>query len=199
MNENRNRKMLHVESLYTAILKLYQKLRDKTKTKWNRDLPIDELMFDRWERAKNLHFGEGASIYHNSYVYGDVQVGEGTWIGPFTILDGTGGLKIGRFCSISAGVQIYTHDTVQWALTGGRAKYEHQSVEIENHCYIGPQAVITKGVKIGAQSVIGAFSLVNKDIPRNTIFVGSPCRQTGIVEMDSSANPRLRFDIDKTR
>ena len=50
-----------------------------------------------------------------------VTVGAGTWIGPNTLLDGTGGLSIGASCSISAGVQIYTHDSVMWALSGGTA------------------------------------------------------------------------------
>ena len=89
---------------------LYQDLRQHMTQQWQRDLPFEELLFDRWQRAKQLNFAEGSSIYHNSYVYGEVQVGENTWIGPFTLLDGTGGLIIGDWCCISANVQIYTQD-----------------------------------------------------------------------------------------
>src|SRR3954454_7720172 len=99
---------------------LYVALREEMRAKWNRDLPLEELLFDRWERAKSLGFETGSSIYHSSYVYGDVRVGENTWIGPLTVLDGTGGLTIGRYCSVSAGVQIYTHDTWRWAVSGGQ-------------------------------------------------------------------------------
>ena len=67
----------------------------KVMKQTGRDLPLDEMLFDRWERARSLGFGPGASIYHNSYVYGDVRVGAGTWVGPFTILDGSGGLGVG--------------------------------------------------------------------------------------------------------
>jgi hypothetical protein len=77
------------------IKKLYESLRAEMRNQWNRDLPLEELLFDRWERAERLGFGKGTSIYHNSYVYGDVKVGRNTWIGPFTVLDGSGGLKIG--------------------------------------------------------------------------------------------------------
>ncbi len=98
------------------------------RERWDRDLPLDELLFDRWERARELGFGEGTSIYHSSYVYGDVRVGRGTWIGPFTMLDGTGGLRSGTL-QISSGVQIYTHDTVEWAVSGGDAPYERAPVE----------------------------------------------------------------------
>ena len=54
-------------------------------------------------------------------VIGDVKVGSHTWIGPNVILDGSGGgLEIGDYCSIDAGAQIYTHDTVMWAISGGQ-------------------------------------------------------------------------------
>lgn len=155
---------------------LYETLREEMRKKWNRDLPLEELLFDRWERAAKLGFGKGSSIYHSSYVYGDVKVGENTWIGPFTILDGTGGLEIGSYCSISAGVQIYTHDTMNWAVTGGEAPYEHAPVRIGDHCYIGPNTVISKGVKIGDRSIVGANSLVLSDIPAKSKAVGCPAR-----------------------
>ena len=40
-------------------------------------------------------------------------VGEGTWIGAFTVIDGSGGLTIGRGCDISSGVHIYTHSSTR--------------------------------------------------------------------------------------
>src|SRR5262249_484942 len=84
------------------------------REQWNLDLPLPELLVDRWERARTLGFGAESSVYDACYVYGEVQVGEHTWVGPFTILDGTGRIRIGRYCSISAGVHIYSHDTVRW-------------------------------------------------------------------------------------
>ncbi|MGQ9581832.1 MAG: acyltransferase [Armatimonadota bacterium] len=164
------------------------------RERWKRDLPFDEILFDRWERAKSLGFGEGSSIYHNSYVYGDVRVGKNTWIGPYTLLDGSGGLTIGDYCSISAGVHIYTHDTVKWAVSGGKAEYERAPVKIGNCCYIGSQTVITKGVTIGDHCVIGACSFVDRDIPPFTVAFGRPCRPVGRVEVDIMGNIELLFD-----
>ena len=106
----------------------------------------------------------------------DVKVGKNTWIGPFTVLDGTGGLEIGDTCSISAGVQIYTHDTVEWAISGGAHPKELARVRIGNHCYIGPNAIISKGVSIGDGCVIGANSFVNKDVPEGAKAWGSPAK-----------------------
>lgn len=178
--EEHGQKDLDLE-LINELKRIYELLQTQMRQKWNRDLPLEELLFDRWERAKQLGFGEGTSIYHNSYVYGDVKVGKHTWIGPFTLLDGSGGLEIGDYCSISSGVQIYTHDTVRWALSGGKAEYERAPVKIGSCCYIGPQTVIAKGVTIGDHSIIGACSFINHDVPAYSIVAGVPGKAIGKV------------------
>lgn len=167
------------------------------RAQWERDLPFGELISDRWERAQNLGFGEGSSVYDSSYIYGDVSVGANTWVGPFTLLDGTGGLRIGAFCSISAGVHIYTHDTVAWALTGGRSPAVRASVSIGDNTYIGSQSVIARGVSIGDHCVIGGNSFVNRSIPPYSVAVGAPCRVVGIVEIDDQGAVHLRYSDPK--
>lgn len=167
---------------------VYQHLRTQMRARWQRDLPVEELIFDRWERAQSLGFKDGANIYHNSYVYGDVTVGEKTWIGPYTLLDGTGGLSIGDYCNISAGVQIYTHDTIDWVLSRGKAKYAYAPVKIGDCCHVGSQTVIVKGVTIGDHSVVGACSFVNRDIAPYTVAFGVPCRPYGQVEVGADGS-----------
>lgn len=121
-------------------------------------------------------FGEGTSIYDSALVLGDVKVGKKTWIGPFVVLDGSGGLTIGSNCSISAGVQIYSHDSVDWAVSGGTAPYVYAPTAVGDNCYIGPNTVIAKGVIIGERCIIGANSLVLRDLPAGSKAAGSPCR-----------------------
>lgn len=123
-----------------------------------------------------LGFDNGASVYDSAIVIGDVALGKDTWVGPFVLLDGSGRLKIGANCSISAGVQIYTHDTVAWATTGGYDEAERAPVVIGDDCYIGPNAVISKGVTIGNRCVIGANSFVNSDLPDGSRAWGVPAR-----------------------
>jgi len=103
-------------------------------------------------------------------------VGHDTWIGPYTILDGSGGLIIGDFCSISAGVHIYSHDSVQWARSGGEKAIAHAPTIIGSRCYIGPHVVIESGVTIGTGVVIGAMSLVRDNIPDNAKAYGIPAK-----------------------
>jgi acetyltransferase-like isoleucine patch superfamily enzyme len=175
-----------MSELQEQLTALQRKLREEYKSKWNRSLPFIEETFGdkaRWERAKFLGFGEGASIYHNSYVYGDVKVGRNTWVGPFTVLDGSGGLKIGDFCSVSTGAQIYTHETVEWALTGGKAKYRYAPVSIGDCCFVGSLSIIGMGVKVGDRVVVGAHSFVNSNVPSNSIAIGCPARVVGKVEI----------------
>jgi acetyltransferase-like isoleucine patch superfamily enzyme len=171
-----------------------QALGTATRERWDRDLPIEELLSDRWERARSLGFGEGASIYHSSYVYGKVAVGAHTWIGPMTLLDGSGGLTIGDYCSISAGVQIYTHDTVKWALSGGAAEYERAPVVIGSNCHIGSHTVIAKGVTVGDHCVIGACSFVNRELPPYTVAFGAPSRPAGRVSIGSDGSVVITID-----
>lgn len=186
-------------ALVAELNRAFEQLHTRMQGRWQRSLPFNELLFDRWARARTLAFGEGASIYHNSYVYGDVRVGKGTWIGPFTLLDGSGGLTIGDYCSISAGVQIYTHDTVAWALTGGKASAERAAVKIGDCTYIGSQTVVAKGVNIGDHVVIGACSFVNRDIPAGQVAFGVPCRPAGRVAFDDQGRPRLELDERMSR
>lgn len=166
--------------LLSDLKNLWLVRRSEVSEKFNRTLPFADYIVDRWEKAKALGFGEGTSIYDSSLVLGDVKVGHDTWIGPFTVLDGSGGgLTIGSHCSISAGVQIYTHDTVDRSLSGGVAPVVHARTAIGSNCYIGPNAVIAKGVTIGDRVVIGANSLVLNDIPAGMKAFGTPCVVVG--------------------
>ena len=165
--------------LYDRFRELWEQLRRHIDEKYHRTLPLADYLIDRWERARKLGFGRGTSVYDSCLVLGDVKVGGDTWIGPFTVLDGSAGLRIGSNCSISAGVQIYTHDTMRWAVSGGQAGPERAATAIGSRCYLGPNVVVAKGVTIGDGCVIGANSLVLCDIPAGSKACGAPCKVVG--------------------
>ena len=54
--------------------------------------------------------------------------------------------------------------------------YNKILITIEDNVWIGANVVVLTGVKIGKNSVIGAGSVVTKDIPENVIAFGSPCK-----------------------
>lgn len=165
--------------------------RAEVHAKWNRTLPFGDYVVDRWEKARLLGFGEGTSIYDSSLVIGEVRIGKNTWIGPFTILDGSGALEIGSTCSIAAGVQIYSHDSVEWALSGGQSAYPRAATKIGDRCYIGPHAVISMGVTIGDGCVIGAHSLVTQDVPAGSRVAGCPAR---IIQSSRQESRKTYYD-----
>ena len=158
------------------LLSLLNQLRSEKKKKFNRHVSIQDLLSDRWETASFYGFGEGTSCYNNVLIIGNVKVGKNTWIGPNVILDGTGGLEIGDFVSISAGVQIYTHDSLDWSQSMGKKPGKIMSTKIGNGVYLGPNSIIQMGITINDKAIIGAMSFVNKDIPFARKWYGTSLR-----------------------
>src|SRR6516162_8195639 len=117
---------------------VYEKLRDQMKRQFRRTVSFADYFTDRWDRARYEGFGEGTTCYDNVLILGDVKVGRHTWIGPNVILDGQGGLEIGDYVSISAGAQIYTHDTVAWSVSRGQQPIAKSPTRIGSGVYIGP-------------------------------------------------------------
>lgn len=165
--------------LLPALRALLADLAGQMKEKYSRHVSVGDLLTDRWDLAREWGFGEGTSCYDNVLILGSVTVGRNCWIGPNAVLDGTGGLTIGDHVDISAGVQIFTHDTIARVRSAGAAPVDHAPTRIGSRVYIGPQTVIQKGVTIGSDVTIGAMSFVNRDIPDGASAWGIPARLVG--------------------
>lgn len=151
------------------------------RAKWDRFLPLDEMLSDRWKKAEFLQFRDGTSMYENVYVYGKPKIGKNVWIGPMVVLDATGGIAIGDYCELSCGVMIFTHSTHLCALTGNKNMKIIRPVTVGDHVYLGSGAIILPGVNIGSYSVIGAGAVVTHDIPPNSVAFGVPASVVGKV------------------
>ena len=113
------------------------------------------------------------------WVAGTPEIGEGTWIGAFTLIDGLGGLKIGRGCNVSSGAQILSHSTVRRCVTERKhPEADYKPTEVGDYVFVGANAVIQMGAKVGHHSVIGAGAVVLEDtvIPPYSLVVGVPAR-----------------------
>lgn len=116
----------------------------------------------------------------HAWVIGSPDIGEGTWIGAFTVIDGSGGLRIGRGCDISCGAQIYTHNTVRRCVTGrAYAEVDRAPVTIGDRVFVGANAVVLMGVTIGDGAVVGAGAVVTRDVGAGDIVAGVPARVIG--------------------
>lgn len=165
--------------LLKTLRSLHGKLRDHTRATYQRINPFYEDLIEWKERGKYWSGEDSVTIYNSTTLVGQVEIGAHTWIGPFCSIDGTAGIHIGKHCSVSAGTQILTHDTVRWCLSGGTEAYEYAPVSIGDRCFIGSHAMILKGVNIGDACVIGAGAVVTSDVPSNTIVAGVPARRIG--------------------
>jgi acetyltransferase-like isoleucine patch superfamily enzyme len=166
-----------VDEWLGLIRRFLQILAARKKLQFSRRVSIGDLLTERGDNAAAYGFGEGTTMYDNVLVLGDVRVGRHTWIGPGCILDGSGGgLQIGDWCSISAGVQIYTHHTVNRSISLGERPVEYAPTKIGNGVYIGPNAIVQMGVTVGDKAVIGANSFVNRDVPSDAKVFGCPAR-----------------------
>jgi acetyltransferase-like isoleucine patch superfamily enzyme len=128
----------------------------------------------------------GANPYNPlAWFVGEPSIGPGTWIGPFCLLDGSGGLEIGRGCDISAGVHIYTHSSARRCVSDRAVPIDRRPVQIGDCTFIGANAVVLMGVTIGSHCVIGAGAVVRTDIPDCSVAVGIPARVVGSVDPET--------------
>ena len=138
--------------------------------------------------------------FHCDYGY-NIEVGENFFANyNFTVLD-VGKVRIGANAQIAPNVSIYTagHPIHPDSRNSG---YEYGiSITIGDNVWIGGNACIMPGVTIGNNVVIGAGSVVTKDVPDNVIAAGNPCKIIRtITEEDRDFYYRdHRFDIDDYR
>jgi acetyltransferase-like isoleucine patch superfamily enzyme len=92
-----------------------------------------------------------------------------------TILD-VGTVTIGDNCQMAPNVAIYTAGHPVHPATRNTAYEYGIDITIGNNVWIGGNTVIMPGVRIGDNAVIGAGSIVTKDIPAWTVAAGNPCR-----------------------
>lgn len=111
------------------------------------------------DRGVSIRLGDNCTI----------DIGDDTYIGPYSCLSGPGPVKIGRDCMIASMAGIYAN---QHHHVGSSEK----GITIEDKCWIGSGAKILDGVTVGYGSAIGAGAVVTKDIPPYSVAVGVPAK-----------------------
>ena len=102
-------------------------------------------------------------VQHND----KLELGYKTDIGAFTYINAKNSVIIEDYVQIGSHCSIYSVSTID---------NKEGEVILKKNCRIGSHSVIMPGVTIGENSIIGAFSFVNKDIPANAIAVGVPAK-----------------------
>ncbi|MFO7154434.1 MAG: acyltransferase [Caldicoprobacter oshimai] len=112
----------------------------------------------------------------------NLTIGDNTYITASSVIHCATGISIGRDCAIAWGTTILDTDFHTIIYEDGEQNSISKPIKIGDKVWIGCNCTILKGVTIGDNCVIAANSLVNKDVPPNSLVAGNPARviRTGI-------------------
>ncbi|MBS3103110.1 N-acetyltransferase [Candidatus Woesearchaeota archaeon] len=149
----------------------------------------------------NAKLGKNVKIYNFVNIYG-CEIGDNTKIGSFVEIRES--VKIGKNCKIQAfaflpqGVILedevfvgphacFTNDKIPRATVKGKLKeigkdWKPETTIVRKGASIGANATILGGITIGENSIVGAGSVVTKDVPDNVIVAGNPAKVIGKVK-----------------
>ena len=121
------------------------------------DCYIEPPLHSNWG-GKHVHFGKGVYANFNLTLVDDthIYVGDYTMLGPNVVLATAGHPILPELRPL--------------------AYQYNMPVHIGKNCWLGAGVIVLPGVTIGDNSVIGAGSVVTRDIPSNVVAVGNPCR-----------------------
>jgi acetyltransferase-like isoleucine patch superfamily enzyme len=140
-------------------------------------------------RVLKIVLGKNSAVHMGCFVTGrNISIGHNTIINRKCCLDGRGQLKIGNNVSISPESYVIsmTHDIQSSDFAPVR-----KATQIDDYVWIGTRALILPGVHVGPGSVVGAGSVVTKDVPPYAIVAGSPARKIG--ERNQNLNYNLKY------
>jgi acetyltransferase-like isoleucine patch superfamily enzyme len=126
-------------------------------------------MNDRFQDWAYPEIVEGKPTKYNWVVQHveKLNLGNKTDIGAFTYINAKNGVDIEDYVQIGSHCSIYSISTIDDKVG---------QVTLKKNCKIGSHSVIMPGVTIGENSIVGACSFVNRDVPDNVVAAGVPAR-----------------------
>lgn len=124
------------------------------------------------------HVGDGVFLDSDIKIYQpeNISIGEGTYIGQEVTLNAADEISFGENCGIASGSYFMTWNhvidekVVELRATGK----ESAPISVGDGAWVGYNAIILPGVKIGTGAVVGAGAVVTNDVPDWTVVVGVP-------------------------
>lgn len=124
------------------------------------------MRFSHWEYPEMI---DGKLTKYSWIVQNkdNFTLGSQTDIGAFTYINAKNGVVVEDFVQIGSHCSIYSVSTID---------YKEGKVILGKNCRIGSHSVIMPGIRIGKNTIIGAFSFVNRSLPDNVVAFGVPAR-----------------------
>ena len=135
------------------------------------------IMKDRFKEWEYPKIEEGKLTKYNWMVQNKegLKLGYKTDIGAFTYINAKNGVVIEDFVQIGSHCSLYSVSTID---------NKEGQITLKKNCKIGSHSVVMPGVTIGENTIIGAFSFVNKDLPDNVVAAGVPIKIIKKIEGD---------------
>lgn len=133
-----------------------------------------------------IKIGDHSQIDDFTFINGGkgLTIGKYVHITYFSSITGNGTAEIGDYVGIASGSRIFTSTNIHqeaWSMSAAAPRWMQRfktgQVQIEKFSFIGSNSIILPGVLIGEGAVVGALSLVNKNIEPWSINAGIPCRK----------------------
>lgn len=130
-----------------------------------------------WSFFKRTIVGKLAPVYYaksigvsigNDCILESVDFGSEPWL-----------IEIGNHVEITQNVVFLTHDGATWVIRNtGKYKnvLKYGKIVLEDNCFVGNRSILLPGCRVGANSIIGAGSVVTGVIPPNTVAAGVPAK-----------------------
>ncbi|NJL19681.1 MAG: acyltransferase [Leptolyngbyaceae cyanobacterium SM1_3_5] len=145
---------------------------------WMRDIEIPRNFRDIY-LMKGCSLDRGVTLICSgeSLPHPKIHIGANTYINRNTLIDASLSIATGKECAIGPGCYITDHDhSIEAGLPPLAQPLISKPTRIGDRVWIGASVTILKGVSIGNDAVIGAGSVVTKDVPAEAIVVGVPAK-----------------------
>lgn len=140
----------------------------------NHTMPFTEEYSAILKELFGANLGEGSSVAPplSGACVSSMKIGRNVLINSNLLAMARGGITIGDHARIAANVQLLSNNHDPYDLDVLTCK----PVEIGDYAWIGAGATVLPGVRVGRHAVIGAASVVTKDVPDYAVAVGNPAR-----------------------
>lgn len=141
-----------------------------------------------WVRGDG-HFLPHTRVSNQCFIFARdrLEIGDHVFVGHFSVLDATYGLRIGEGCQIGFFTGIFTHSSHmairlygrEYVNTSDKKAYQTAAVEIGDFTFVAAHATILPGTRIGRGSIVSSYAQVKGNFPDFAILAGNPAKVVG--------------------
>jgi acetyltransferase-like isoleucine patch superfamily enzyme len=144
----------------------------------------------------DVHIGDWTSIHDRCLVLSGagVRIGQHGWFGQHTVLDGTGGLRIGNGVRVGMYSQVWSHVAAGEQIEGCTL-YGTRPVTLEDDVWLVGSCVVASGITIGQRAIALISSNITKSVAAHSVVAGSPAAVKDKLSFYRAVLPNERWEM----